>query len=238
MKDFWEFNPDANTWTQKTDFGGTAREAIGFSIGNKGYLGLGTDANTFQSDFWEYNPLTDSWIKKADFGGESRPEAIGFSVGSRGYVGTGGYYYFSWFGCFCWTYYYYDDFWEYTPSTNSWAQKADFAGVERTGALGFSIGDKGYVGTGFNFYEGYEKDFWEYTPEATANPCYFNSTFSIVNISSTSAQLKWLNITEALSYKVRYKPSGTSEWTITKTLDNNKTLHGLTPSTEYVWQVN
>jgi hypothetical protein len=25
LKDFWEYNPAANTWTQKADFGGTAR---------------------------------------------------------------------------------------------------------------------------------------------------------------------------------------------------------------------
>ena len=32
----------ANTWTQKADFGGTARcGAVGFSIGSKGYIGTG-----------------------------------------------------------------------------------------------------------------------------------------------------------------------------------------------------
>jgi hypothetical protein len=36
---------------------------------------------------------------------------------------------------------------------------------------------------------------------------------------------------------LRSKIVGTSEWTITKTLDNNKTLHALTPGTEYTWQV-
>ena len=41
-KDFWEYDPVGNTWTQKADFGGTARyAAVGFSIGNKGYIGTG-----------------------------------------------------------------------------------------------------------------------------------------------------------------------------------------------------
>ena len=32
----------ADTWTQKADFGGTARDsAVGFSIGSKGYIGTG-----------------------------------------------------------------------------------------------------------------------------------------------------------------------------------------------------
>ena len=55
-KDFWEFDPDLNIWTQKTDYGGRARyEAIGFSIGSKGYIGTGDDPMNM-SDFWEYTP--------------------------------------------------------------------------------------------------------------------------------------------------------------------------------------
>jgi len=43
VKDFWEYDPVANTWTQKADFGGTTRQrAVGFSIGGKGYIGLGS----------------------------------------------------------------------------------------------------------------------------------------------------------------------------------------------------
>src|SRR5204863_10183419 len=55
-----EFDPIANTWSQKTDFGGNEREnAVGFSIGNKGYLGTGFDAIApFLDDFWEYTPAT------------------------------------------------------------------------------------------------------------------------------------------------------------------------------------
>src|SRR5438876_119434 len=38
--DFWEYDQGSNTWTQKANFGGTARlEATGFSIGTKGYIG-------------------------------------------------------------------------------------------------------------------------------------------------------------------------------------------------------
>src|SRR5438270_87677 len=34
--DFWEWDQATNTWTQKANFGGTAREfATGFAIGNK-----------------------------------------------------------------------------------------------------------------------------------------------------------------------------------------------------------
>lgn len=46
----------ADYWTQKADFGGIERgDAIGFSIGINGYIGLGFDEappNIFYNDFW------------------------------------------------------------------------------------------------------------------------------------------------------------------------------------------
>ena len=41
-----------------------------------------------------------------------------------------------------------------------WAAKASFSGTARTGAVGFSIGTKGYIGTGYT--SNYVKDFWEW----------------------------------------------------------------------------
>ena len=35
------------------------------------------------------------------------------------------------------------------PATNTWTQKADFGGAGRYYATGFSIGSKGYIGTGY-----------------------------------------------------------------------------------------
>jgi hypothetical protein len=45
---------------------------------------------------------------------------------------------------------------------NAWTQKTNFGGIARGGAVGFSIGSKGYIGTGWA--NGYKKDFWEYDP--------------------------------------------------------------------------
>ena len=65
-KDFWEYDPVTNVWTQKADFAGKARAgAVAFSIGNTGFIGLGfsgTLANGYNSDFWQYNPVRDAWI--------------------------------------------------------------------------------------------------------------------------------------------------------------------------------
>jgi N-acetylneuraminic acid mutarotase len=90
-------------WTQKADFaGGNRIFAIGFSIGNKGYIGTGGDGYSFYKDFWEYNPAVNSWTKKADVPYGIRIGAIGFSIGTKGYIGagwTGSYY--STFGSSC-----------------------------------------------------------------------------------------------------------------------------------------
>ncbi len=48
---------------------------------------------------------------------------------------------------------------------NSWTEKAGFRGGQRVGAVGFSIGSKGYLGTGFGSFS-VAKDFWEYNPSA------------------------------------------------------------------------
>jgi hypothetical protein len=156
-KDFWEYDPSSNTWTQKADFGGTSRTgAVGFSIGTKGYIGTGL-SYTYEKDFWEYDPSSNTWTQKADFGGfgSQRTEAVGFSIGTKGYIGTGYYSNYS-----------LSDFWEYNPATNSWIQKAPFTGTARKEAVGFSIGTKGYIGTG---YDGsYRKDFWEYNPDTNS----------------------------------------------------------------------
>jgi len=52
----------------------------------------------------------------------------------------------------------------FAQAPNTWTQKADFGGTERYGAVGFSIGIKAYIGTGFRGGTGGGvcKDFWEY----------------------------------------------------------------------------
>ncbi|NBP68214.1 MAG: hypothetical protein EBR30_17660 [Cytophagia bacterium] len=162
FKDLWEFDPLNNTWTQKANLPGEARQySVGFAIGNKGYIGLGVAgaSNTQAKDLWEYDPITNSWTQKADFGGSGRHGAIAFVVGSKAYVGTGR-------TSLSATVTHVKDFWEYNPATNSWTQKADFAGTARAFAAAFAIGNKGYVGTGND--GAFKNDFYEYDPGTDA----------------------------------------------------------------------
>jgi hypothetical protein len=168
-RDFWEYDPATNLWTQKADFGGTARQdAEGFGLGTKGYLGTGQDATQRRKDFWEYDPATDIWTPKTDLSGSIRSEAISFVIGSKGFLGGG-----------------IDggrlaDFWEYDPSANNWTRIADIGGGGRSSAASFAIGNKAYVGTGQTASQA--KDFWQYDPFPTAN--FYNSN-SNNNIASS-----------------------------------------------------
>ena len=175
-KDFWEYDPSTNAWTQKADFGGTPKAvATGFSIGSKGYIGTGENSSGVTNDFWEYDPSTDKWTRKADFGGTARSFAVGFSIGTKGYIGTGDNGSSSSI--------HYKDFWEYDPATDKWTRKADFDGTERSFAAGFSIGSKGYIGTGGN--PGiYYNDFWEYDPGYIYSWSPGGQTTSSVTVSS------------------------------------------------------
>jgi hypothetical protein len=159
--DLWEYDPSTDAWTQKANFGGVGRQwATGISIGSKGYVGTGlSGAGVFLNDFWEYDPSTNVWTQKANFAGQARELATGFSIGSKGYIGTG-YYNVNF------TSYEYNDLWEYDPSLDHWTAKASMGGVVRSGAVGFSIGSKGYIGTGEGLgnYPDFKNDFWEYDP--------------------------------------------------------------------------
>jgi hypothetical protein len=156
--DFWEWDQTTNVWTKKADYPGSSGGIVAcFSIGTKGYIGAGqnTSGPGFTNDFWEYNPATNSWTQKASLPTTpARSWAVGFSIGDKGYIGTGTQ---DKSGVF-----YYQDFWEWDQATNIWTQKANFGGTHRSYAVGFSIGTKGYIGTGEDVNNVDKKDFWEW----------------------------------------------------------------------------
>ena len=224
-KDFWEYDPAIDSWTQKADFGGIARmQAVSFSIGSMGYIGTGYGNLTGTNDFWEYDPATNSWTQKANFGGKTRSEAVGFSIGNKGYIGTG-----------------YgsgninldaNDFWEYDPAINAWTERADFGGPERWNAVGFSIGNKGYIGTGDCCAK---RDFWEYTQDTSS--CPIPSNLSTTDITSSWAHLRWGVVAIAKRYVVRYRVTNADAWIIKTSKNNHMALQSLSPVTQYECEV-
>ncbi|MDF2436212.1 MAG: type sorting protein [Bacteroidota bacterium] len=163
-----------NSWDKRESVGGSKRErAIGFSVGNRGYIGLGQDTlNLMLNDLWEFDPGTNTWTQKANFPGQGRRDAVSFSIGTKGYVGTGMNNADAFMGNPL------SDFWQYDPATNSWLQKAPYPGNFGGGiyyATGFAVNGKGYICCGKEGASNYSNELWEYNP--TSNTWLQKSSF-------------------------------------------------------------
>ncbi|MBL0046300.1 MAG: hypothetical protein IPP33_18475 [Flavobacteriales bacterium] len=159
---------NGDDWSQELDFGGTPRAyAVSFSIGDKGYVGTGSNGAAL-ADFWEFDPLTHAWSQKADFGGGPRERATGFVIGAKGYIGTG----------LTGINTNHDDFWGYDRTSNAWTEKAAFPGGIRQFAVGFSVGPKGYLGLG-TASTLYPEDMYAYDPAADSWTPISNMNFGV-----------------------------------------------------------
>lgn len=152
MRDFWKFNIPAGTpdnsqtgydWTQVAAMpqaAGVRTQAVGFAIGNKGYVGTGTSTgNDYLNDFWEFDGKV--WAKKANLPASGRIDAVGFGLGSKGYICTG----YSGFQ-------HLQDNYQYNPSTNTWVGSPTvrpMGGDKRRGASVFVHGRYAYVFGGY-----------------------------------------------------------------------------------------
>jgi len=146
-KDFYEYDPASNKWTKKADLPGVESEldfATGVAVGNKGYVGFGTEGNVLQKGLYEYDPATDKWKQMAEFPGEARDAVFGFAIGNKAYFGCG-----NAAGVF------FNDFYEFDPAANKWTRKADFIEPGIIFSSTFVIDNAGYVATGLlaNFQE-------------------------------------------------------------------------------------
>ena len=130
------------TWTQKANFNTSniqIKNQFSFSIGNKGYVGGGEGSGTIYNTFFEYNSLTNTWTQKANYStvSNARTKSASFSIGNKGYV-IGGIIGSNPTSSVI----------EYDTLLNLWTSKANFGGGNRHSLIGFTIGNKGYAGTG------------------------------------------------------------------------------------------
>jgi IPT/TIG domain len=133
-------------WVQKSGIPGTDSAkgrfvGIGFSVGNKGYMGLGVGTGAYYSDLFQYDPATDTWTQEA-----SAPLALAGAIcmviNNIAYVGLGQ----TQIG------YNSNALLAYDPATNSWTRKADYPGSTTVLNLGVAIGGVGLVGLGVDKY--------------------------------------------------------------------------------------
>jgi len=166
LKDLWEYDPATNLWTKKLSLGGgKRRDAVAFVIDGKGYVCTGIDNGVYEDELWEYDPLSDSWDEKRAIVDESDDDydddytsltginKVAFTINGKAYLATGG------------TGSAGTGVWEYDPTTDLWIQKTALEASGRIDAVGFAIGDLGYVLTGRNG-SNYFDDLWGFEPNA------------------------------------------------------------------------
>ena len=155
LADFWQYDPTANAWTQKADFGGGARyDAVAFSISDIGYVSTGYDGSNGLKDFWQFDPKSNSWTQKVSMGGGKRSGAVAFVYQNKGYIVTG-------INSGTQT----NDFWVFDPSqaeATSWKQLRHitnfstesyddaYTTIVRNNGAAFVIADKAFIATGSN----------------------------------------------------------------------------------------
>ncbi len=173
------------TWTQVQSFPGQARSnAVGFSIGNTGYIGSGlaSDGLTALADFFAYNPSGNSWLQVASIqdssGFHPRFSAAAFSFDTTAYVlmGTDGKDYLG-------------DTWRYSATTNKWVQNPSCPGNPRSGAISFVYNNQGYLVTGYTpgsrwAVGNLAYDFWRFTPGSDSSTTAWTRLNDIYNTNS------------------------------------------------------
>lgn len=138
-------------WIEKSTIPGEMPDyGVGFSIGDKGYVGLAARGT---NTFYRFEPAMNRWEDIPPFPGAGRDRATSFVIDGKAYVGGGGRHPFR------------KDFWRFDPAANAWTRVADFPfGI--SGAVAVSLNGIGYV-LAHNEAEGLNK-LYSYDPSANA----------------------------------------------------------------------
>lgn len=169
LQDCWEYDPATNTWLQKANLpdppnspigSGARYGATGFGIDTKAYICCGY-TGSHKKDLWEFDPAANTWVEKAAMPtSDKRTGAVALVYNKKAYIVSG-----SNNGSMV------TEMAVYDPATG-WKKLRDIANLSsedyddsyssivRTNAVGFVMGDKGYLATGENGAN--VKTTWEY----------------------------------------------------------------------------
>ncbi|HUZ61462.1 MAG TPA: kelch repeat-containing protein [Hanamia sp.] len=172
LKDFWEYNDTTNTWSQQVGMGGFKRSgAVAFVYKNQAYIVTGNNngQTTTVNDLWRFDPTANpTWTALRDITNVStdtyddlytditRTNAVAFVMGAYAYITTGNN------GSVM------TSTWQYDIQHDQWYSKTAYEGLAREGAVGFTVDDTGYVGTGASGTQ-YFDDLRLFQPNAAYN---------------------------------------------------------------------
>lgn len=166
-KDCYEYNPVANTWTQKSNAPNTFSTASCFVISNEAYIVNGVrNGSQMPSEAVKYNPVSNTWASINAPLATARTRFKMTNINGKLFVGPGVCGDFNYFNITTWFYQFRRDTWTYDPSNNSWAKKDSFP-FERFSTSMFSIDSNVFVVGGGNPSHVPQNDMWSYNPNGS-----------------------------------------------------------------------
>ena len=131
-KDWWEYDPASDTWSQRANFPVYNHGATSFVVNDQPCVGGGSALN---GEFFKFDPVQNTWNPIAPCPFFNPGDTQGFSVNNKGYVFLG------------------QQMAEYDPSSNSWSLKAQAPMLFGSWTCSFTIEGSGYVKAGNKLYE-------------------------------------------------------------------------------------
>ena len=152
-KSFWEYEYESDDWKKRRNFPGNSLVygLMGCSLDNIGFIGIDY-VNPNQLVIYKYDPSTDSWTLFTEFPGNRYSETVAFVINNNFYFGASEFSSDS-----------YLDFWKYNPMKNVWSPIKQCP-LKILPQVGFTIGNKGYLGIGINGYYETTNSLYEFDP--------------------------------------------------------------------------
>lgn len=220
-------------------------QGVCFQIGEYAYYGLGYGyAGGIEQSFGNFFKSSDgyNWTKIATYPGEARVGAVSFVLNGKAYVGTGRHPTASAIKPK-----YHKDFWCYNPETNEWSEATQFIGIEREGAIAFTLTVKGknendkpkemsFVGCGasenefLNDFYSFDGATWDKIEIPMGSRRYGGIAFVINNVAYICGGYKYYDKTvaggdaELAKDIVYYKGEPNDTWGTIKNGFNNDSL--------------
>ena len=131
-KDWWEYDPSSDSWSQKANFPVNNHGATSFVVNDQPCVGGGS---ALTGEFYTFNADQNTWTPIAPCPFFNPGDTQGFSVNNKGYVFVG------------------QQMAEYDPSSNSWSLKAAPPVSFGSWTCSFAIEGSGYVKAGTKLFE-------------------------------------------------------------------------------------